>query len=248
MYSYIYDSFLQDKKYQKPLIQLENRLTDLGLLGNSRKLTILDDIKKVIAEELQNNIHTLVAVGSDRLVSVMIDILAQHKICMGIIPFGEKTAIAEMLHIPPGIAAAENLARRHIKKIHLGKINDHYFIRVIAASDSKIKIVYQEKFSVSPIMDSNIYVFNNYLHFDENMDDYSLTTVVEPKSKRKLLNLFRKENFGPEYTTFMPSKTMKITNSGSSKLMVDGQKVVKTPAIVEGNASSLKIIVGKAIN
>ena len=34
MYYYIYDEFVQDQKYEKELLRIENRLADLGLSGS----------------------------------------------------------------------------------------------------------------------------------------------------------------------------------------------------------------------
>ena len=46
MYAYIFDSFLQERKYQHELGQIENRLATLGIQGKIEKMTILKNIQE----------------------------------------------------------------------------------------------------------------------------------------------------------------------------------------------------------
>ena len=123
MYFYIYDQFVQEKKYQSLLAKIENRLTDLEIQGKIGRLTLLNNSEDLIKKAVADGANTIVAVGDDYTVGKIIDVIAYFpNVCLGIIPIGSHLKIARTLGISNGIEACNILASRIIKKIDLGKI------------------------------------------------------------------------------------------------------------------------------
>ena len=52
MYFYIYDEFVQNKRFEKELLQIENRLTDLGIAGKVARLALFRDVEETVRDEL----------------------------------------------------------------------------------------------------------------------------------------------------------------------------------------------------
>ncbi len=50
MYFYVFDSYVQDKKYQSDVARIEARLGALGISGRTEKLTILKNINDATRE------------------------------------------------------------------------------------------------------------------------------------------------------------------------------------------------------
>src|SRR3989344_5440347 len=128
MYLYLYDSFLNKKKYAAPLARIETRLTDLGIGGKIFRLSPLRNVEELIADEIRTGTKTIIPVGHDRTLSQIVNVSARFELTIGLIPIGPDNTIARTLGIPEGEAACNILAARIVKRIDLGRINNVYFI------------------------------------------------------------------------------------------------------------------------
>ena len=86
---FIYDSFLNQKKYNSLLARLETRITDLELNGKIFRLSPTINVQEIINNELKRGAKTIIAVGNNKLVNQVINSLAGSDIPLGIIPIGE---------------------------------------------------------------------------------------------------------------------------------------------------------------
>ena len=86
MYLYIYDSFLNHKKYSALLARIENRLADLEIKGKINRLNILKNMKEVIEDGIEQGVKTVVAVGDDQTFSKGGNIIADLDAALGSIP------------------------------------------------------------------------------------------------------------------------------------------------------------------
>ncbi len=136
MYLYLYDSFLNNKKYSNLLARVETRLTDLGVGGKIYRLSPLRNVQELMADEIRNGTKTVVVVGNDKTLNQVVNIAAQYNIVVGLIPVGPDNNIARILGIPEGEAACTVLSARIIEKIDLGKINNTYFLSGADIKDS----------------------------------------------------------------------------------------------------------------
>ena len=124
MYFYLYDTFLNDIKYEKVLDQIKARLLDLDIKGKHERLTLLKNLDSLITDEVKRGATTVVVVGNDKTFLKAIDPVAKNNVTLGIIPIGEDNLIAEMLGIPTGDEACEILAARKIANFNLGQVNN----------------------------------------------------------------------------------------------------------------------------
>lgn len=248
MHYYIYDSFLNHKKYESILIKVEARLTDLGINGKIEKLTILKSLKEMVEDSIKKGAETIVAVGDDSTLAKIITLVADQKVTLGFIPIGENNNLAAILGIPGGEAACDILSRRVVEKIDLGKANNQYFLFSLKIPRGEITLECNDKYTIrSQENNHNIKICNfvagNADHEKNfNPKDGILEAVISGAPK-KIWNVFKKEY---RQDSIFPIKKVKIKSLRDQvALLADSQTVIKTPVTVEVAPKKLKIIVGK---
>lgn len=266
MYSYIYDSFLNDKKYERSLIQLENRVTDLGINGHIHKLSILKSLKEIVQDEINLGATTIVVVGNNKTVSQVIDVIVDKNVTLGIIPFGPDNSIASAIGIN-SLNAIENLSKRVVEKLDAGKINNSYFLSSVTIANTNA-IVEVDNYTITPrfgTYDINIYNFllsnskpeGRFPNTAFNPTDGILEVIISKPKKLSIINrLFRTKD--RDIKTFLPLEKFKIKRQfieneptdqdKELKALVDDKKIIKTPLNIQIVPQCLKVIVGKERN
>ncbi|PIT90579.1 MAG: hypothetical protein COU22_01295 [Candidatus Komeilibacteria bacterium CG10_big_fil_rev_8_21_14_0_10_41_13] len=247
MYLYIYDTFLNNKKYLNLLNGIENRLADLEIKGKICRLNILKNMKEVIEEGIKKGTQTIVAVGDDLTFSKIVNIIADLDVTLGIIPINNKSKVAEILGIPEGEKACDILAQRLVKKLDLGKINHQYFIDSATIDDPNVVLDF-DKFQISPTFkDSSVNLCNlGFLTNDQSIykqkisvpTDGFLEAVITPNKKSFFNNKDKKQSIFPFKKIMIGSKAEPVT------VTIDQQAVFKTPVEVSIEPKKLKVIVG----
>ena len=247
MYLYLYDSFLNNKKFSNTLARIETRLTDLGIGGKICRISPLRNIKELILDEIRNGVKTVVVVGDDKTLNQIVNVVAKYDITVGLIPIGPDNRIAQTLGIPEGQKACDVLAARIIEKIDLGKINETYFLSGIQISSSQITIECENQYRIKPQQEnSQIAIYNlrpifatdlNYF----NPKDVFLEVFIQPFTNG-FLKIFKKD----EERSIIPFKKLVVKSQKSISVITDGQKVLKTPVKIEVVPKKLKLIVGKS--
>lgn len=249
MYLYLYDSFLNNKKYNRLIAKIETRLTDLGIGGKIFRLSPLRNITELLNDEVRNGIKTVVVVGNDKTFSQIVNLAAQLNITIGLIPIGPENKIAQILGIPAPEIACDVLAARITEKIDLGKINDTYFLSNITLSGDQVTLECENKYKVTPRKQNQIRICNlrpllaleggptKYF----NPQDGFLEILIQPIAS-SFFNIFKKAF---QLNSVIPFKKLTIRSKGSVPVTTDGQKVLKTPVRIEIVPKKLKIIVGK---
>ncbi len=243
MYGYIYDIFLTQKQFIKEVNRIENSLTDLGLQGQIIRLSLISNVGHAVEELINRGVKTIVAVGSDQLFSSLADYADQlTSITVGLIPVGSHRLMADILGIPPGEQACQVLSARLIYYIRLGRINQKYFIHSVVAQDSRTQIHCDAQYTASATTDDAIISILNPFTQGEPVSEQikKLTVVVTPTAKQKM---FRKPL--PMPSTIFTAQGISIDEPRHQPLLVDGQKIVKTPVNVTLSDQQLRVIVGK---
>lgn len=253
MYYYIYDSFLNDKKYLPTLHKIEARLMDLGINGRIEKMSLLKSLREIVEDALKKGATTIVAVGNDETVSKIISFLPNLSTTLGIIPIGDNNKIATTLGIPINEAACDTLSSRIIEKIDLGKANDYYFISSLQVAAQREIVIDCGNYHISPLSENghiNIYNFNCITdetreneHLYNPRDGVLEAVFSETPTSTGLFGMFKKQ-----YTrdSVFPFKKIKIKcNKDCLPVIADGQTTIKTPVTVEVAPKKLKVIVGK---
>lgn len=257
MYYYIYDSFLNQKKYEKELLKIEMRLTDLEIKNKIVRLSLLKNIQELIEEGIKAGAETIVAVGNDSTVSQVANIVAHYKTVFGIIPIGRPNEIAKFLGIPQGVAACNVLSARKIESIDMGKINGQYFISSVEVREKNV-VLECETFQITPLPEVNLIGIYNFSLFkprgknkqkvSSHPQDGIFEAVIDsPVSLwNKIIPFLEKE--GKQKSIF-PTKKIKISNPVKSSLVtVDRERIFKTPVTIRAVKKKLKVIVGKERN
>ena len=242
MYLYIYDSFLNDKKYTDVLIKIEKRITDLGIKGKIARLSVLKNMKELITDGVKEGVHTVVAIGNAQTFAKVINIVADLDLTLGLIPIDNNNPIAKILGIPPKDLACDVLASRIIKKIDLGKINNHYFINTAEIENGDVVIEYDD-FKVEPTTNEHNIILYNFASegniFNSSPVDGILEAVITPIRS----TLFGKKKISG---TVLPFTKIKINSNQEEQIAIltDQQIIMKTPAEISVSPQKLKIIVG----
>ena len=124
MYYYIYDQFLNHKKYDKILAQIESKITDLGIKDQIIKMSILKSVNELVADALRKGAQTIVVAGNDKTINQIVNLVAGQNIILGIIPIETSShksistnSIANFLGIHDPLKACEIISARKIETI-----------------------------------------------------------------------------------------------------------------------------------
>lgn len=241
MYAYIFDSFLQDRKYQHDIGQIENRLATLGIQGKIEKMTILKNFQEAAKQAVKRGVETLVVVGNDETITKVLPQIIGSNVTLGLIPLGPNQTIAKILGIPVGLGACDALSRRIVRKIDLGQANTAYFLFTLSAPAGVV--VDCGKYSVTSLDQAGTVTIANF-PIDEAQgipDDGKLELIVAPgEEKRGWIN--RQRGSGSVFSV----TNAKINSPHSpANVLLDGQMTLKTPVTVEVAKKKLQVIVGK---
>ncbi len=250
MYSYLYDVFLRDRRYEALLNRIEARISELGLQGKVERLTILKNAKETVEDAVKKGADTFVVVGDDSTVCKVLNSIAGKAITLGIIPVGPKQVIATTLGIPYGDAACETLSRRIVRKLDLGKANAQHFLLSLEVTNPAVTLEFDRGFSIaSQSLEDRILVTNlspepsltELIH--SRPDDGILEAVVIPAPRRGVFRFGR----GNGRPSVFPVRKLKM-NSKTECLPVtaDGEHILKTPVSVEIIPEAMRVIVGRS--
>lgn len=264
MYHYLYDSFLNDNKYQKILHRVENRITDLGIAGKISRMSMLINPEKMVREEIKKGVKTVIAVGNDKTLDRIISVATEEKVTVGIIPIGKNNEIAKTLGIPEGSLACDVISQRRVKKIDLMKVNDRYCLSNIAMEIKKGKIICEDKYEISLLSKrGEIYVYNlvnkndlkKSFDFKQDIDkffnpqDGLIDIIIKPNPKKSLNTFFglikRKTYKGSKDISIIPIKKFKITEKETPSAICDNSTIIKAPLDIKVVPGAIDIIVSK---
>jgi len=248
MYQYIYDHYLGNKKYDKVLAKIEARLIDLGIQGKINKITLLKNFEVYVNEIVAKQPEALVVVGNDETVAKILNIIAEKEVVLGIIPIGEPNTIAGYFGIPKEEAACEVVSARKIKEVDLGKINGQFFMSAVEVFGEGATVICNNKFEIKALKDTEkigIYnlCFETGSHQIFNPQDGQLELISAPKEQKGFWGFKSKKQLTESLIKIKKAKI--LSSPATSSVLVDGHKIMKTPAEVTLGEKKLRVIVGK---
>lgn len=243
MYAYIFDSFLQERKYQHDIGQIENRLSTLGIQGKIEKMTILKNIQEAARQAIKRGATTIVAVGNDATITKILPQLIDQRVTLGIIPLGPQQTIARALGIPDGVVACDVLSRRILRRLDLGRANAVYFLFNLVAP-ANVTVDCGGQYRVTSLDPAGSLMITNFplAGTAGQPDDGRLELIVTPSQGARGWMPGRRSSGG---SVFSITKAKFTSTAGAVNLTLDGQVTVKTPAAVEVVRRKLEVIVGK---
>ncbi|MDP2708815.1 MAG: diacylglycerol kinase family protein [bacterium] len=241
---FIYDSFLNQKKYDRLLARIETRITDLGLNGKISRLGMMTNIREAIGNELRRGAKTIIAVGNNKTVNQTLNSLAGQPVPLGIIPIGqEDNDLARGLGIESAEAACDILAARLVAKLDLGLADKTYFISSAAIANQGTIIDMNKSYTIETKGGGNIYVVNCA---NEKID---LPPKVKSRPDDGILELVINSQSGGFFSkqqdqSIFKIKKITVTNP-KTQLILDGATAINTPAEITVAKKALTVIVGK---
>jgi len=253
MYVYIYDTFVNEPRWQNSLARIETRLTDLGIAGKISRLSVLTSLKELISEAIKKGAETIVAVGNDETVNKLVPLVAEQKVSLGIIPLGKPNYLAQLLGIPEGEKACDVLSARVIERLDLGKANEYFFLNhleIPGELNIKLNNQYSVK-SLEPNQSITIYNFGNP-SFDQQGKRYSdprdgkLEIVFSGSNSAGLGKIFKKPSNRESVFSITTAQLNGLAEEQS--VIADNYTVINTPVKVGVAKNRLKVIVGRNRN
>ena len=259
MYCYLYDTFLDDKKYDRTLDKIKERLLELDINGKHIKLSILKRVEEIISDEVKRGMQSVIIVGNDASFLKVIDAVVKNGLTLGFIPIGPNNNIAPLLGIPPEADACEILAARKLVNVDIGDANGQFFFSNVKMTKNVGRLIVEHgSFKISPSHScKEMDVYNFYYpqkigeaispesdRIDAQDGKLNLLARGEATVRRGLLSVLSvKKELQPD--TFVERDYFVVKSYEYLPLILDNYKVIKTPAKIKIADSKLRLIVGK---
>lgn len=246
-YFYVYDSFVQEKRYERDIIRVEQRLTDIGIQGKIGRLALFRNASELVRDEVRRGATTIVVVGNDATFHALMGVLPELNVVVGFVPIGEPCKISQVLGVPPGADACDVLSARLVETLDVGKINNQYFLTSVEVFHQNAAVDVDGKFTLSTPIGGGIEVRNlgslGYKNIREglaNPRDGRLDVVI-------FADLPKEGMFAKSKTTqsVIPMRQLGIIGEPPIKAVVDGVESAFESIKIEIVPKSLKIITGK---
>jgi len=246
MHVYIYDSFLNQKKYDNILAKLETRLTDLGLNGKIFRLGIMKNIREIVIDELKRGATTIIAVGNNKTVNQVVNSLSGFNVPLGIIPIDnqENNSIATSLGIDNEQIACEILSARRITRIDLGLASNRYFLATAAITCQETILEISKNYSIEIIGPGEIKLINLPINQrllltkeKSNPQDGTLELVIKTATTKRLFN--------KQFNQSIFSVNKILIRNKKFPILLDGTIPIAPPAEIRVIKQKLKVIVGR---
>lgn len=245
---FIYDSFLNQKKYDRLLARMETRITDLGLNGKIFRLSPTKNVQETITGELKRGVKTIIAVGHNKIINQIVNCLAGYQVPLGIIPIGEdNNDIAKSLGIESMESACDILSARLLIKVDLGLANKTYFLSNVSINNQGSVINMNKSYTIETTEKGLIYIFN--LIGEQIKLPPKIKFIPDDGVLELVINTYHNKNFFTRQDHQSIFKIKKITiHNLKSKLILDGLISLNAPAEITVVKKHLNIIVGKKRN
>jgi len=249
MYVYLYDNFLDQRKYDSTIKEMENRLTDYGIAGKIIRLQNFTNPDAIIKEEIRRGAETIVLVGNDDTFGKVLSKAASTDALFGFLPVGKNNSIAEVLGIPVGVDACETLSRRRKMKLDVGWFNNQYFINQLHIPPANINVEYDERFTVSPTKGKielavcNLQPFywdDNQEKVDVHPQDGKLEAFLRPVKEGGWFSSNKYED-----VSVFPFEEMVIRGEQPFNVIADGKESKEVEVKIRLAKNRIDMVVGK---
>lgn len=136
MYHYIYDAFISERPFRRQLAAIEQKLTEMGIVGERERVTPIRTVEELMKLGLNRRSKTIVIFGNDytftkALNSGLAAGMNPDEVVLAVIPFGEPNRIAALLGLCGEAASVQELAARKTATIDIGRVNKRFFITTV---------------------------------------------------------------------------------------------------------------------
>jgi diacylglycerol kinase family enzyme len=253
MHIYIYDNYINQKKYDRVLAKIETRITDLGLNGKIVRIGMMNSAEEAVKNEMRKGAKTIIAVGNNRIFNVALDSIANFgfrnslgkKVPLGLIPIDKKdNEIADLLGIPKEEDACDVLSARRISELDLGVAGNRHFLTqaIIRAEGTTVEI--DQNYSIENAQSGVIGVAN--LPFENILPPGAKSSGLDGAMELCIISKIKSliPSQGKTSQSVFSFKSLNIFNKDEA-VTIDGAISIKTPVTIKISQEKLGIIVGK---
>lgn len=255
MHIYIYDSFVNQKKYESVMARVETRITDLGLNGKIIRLGTMNSVYDAVENEIKKGAKTIIAVGNNYLLNQVVNALAgltaghvlNKTTPLGFIPIGRKNNdIADYLGINLDEEAGNILSARRIQKLDLGLADNYYFLSQATITSQGTTIEIDKNYSIEIMGSGEIGVINLPIASDwpanikSDAKDGVLELFIKTRNLKKFLPISPKKT----ESSIFSFKKLRIINK-HQPIIIDNSVKIPTPVDISMAQEKINIIVGK---
>ncbi len=256
MHVFIYDAFVNQKKYAHTLARIETRITDLGLNGKIIRLGLMKNVRESVERELKQGAKTMIAVGNsgtvNKVLNAMVNLdtssLPMGRAPLGLIPIGKKNnGIALGLGIESEEVACDVLSARRIESLDLGLANEHYFLSQVLITTQGTILEVDQSYSMEINEPGQINVINLSVpglslppNVSPNPLDNKLDLCVTTLTPKKIQLPQQK----PSSQNIIPFNHLNIINQ-AQPVIIDNSFNMPTPVEIRLAEQKLPVIVGK---
>lgn len=243
MYCYIYDAFVQDRKYEKDLIAIEHRITDLGLQGKIVRLALFRDPKDQIRKEVEAGAKTVVVIGNDQTVHQVLNTVVDTGATLAIIPVGEPNVLARILGIPKGVAACDTLSQRIIESLDVGQINGKRFLTGVRFPKAITRVRYGKQYDLVSNKTGQLEILN--LSIEAPKGEGDIADPVDGKLQVTITTQKRKGLRTIPAVTSVPFDTFRVLYDEPVKALADGVELEGQQFDVTTEQGVLNVVVSR---
>jgi diacylglycerol kinase family enzyme len=247
-YFYVYDKFVQEKRFERDIIRIEQRLTDIGIQGKIGRLALFRNAVELVRDEVRRGATTIVVVGNDETFHQLMGVLPELNVVVGFIPVGEPCKIAQVLGITSGPECCDALSARLVETLDVGRINkSQYFLTSVEVLHQNAAVDVDGKFTLSTPAGGGIEVRNLGSLGYKNLAD----GLADPRDGLLDVVIFAerpKESFFSKAKTtqsVIPMRSLGIIGEPPITAIVDGVECKFEQMRIEIVPKSLKVITGK---
>jgi len=251
MHVYIYDEYINSRKYDNVIAHIETRITDLGLNGKIIRLGVMKNVFDLVENEIKRGAKTIVAVGNNNTLNKIANAIIKTEIKnqmlvdipLGMIPIGEKeNDISEALGLEKGIATCDTLSSRRIEKLDIGKANNNFFLSHAKVNGQGTTIDMEKDFSIEIIDPGEI----NIMNLPGNNPDQNIKSDPRDGKLELIINTKKKEKFlkSQASQSMFSIKKVHILNT-KNKIILDNSIELQAPVEITVLKQKINLILGK---
>ncbi len=238
-YAYLYDEFLNDRRYEREISRLEAELARRGIEGRVARSALFRHAKDQAEDLVRGGAKNLVLVGDDRTLEKLMWFLPDLDATIGFVPIAKSSKIADWLSIPIGVPSVDVLGARFVETIDVGRFADRYFLTeaILETTDATLDV--EGRFRIQPASGGSIRISN--LAQDANPKDGKLDAIVTVEPPKTRWPLGRKTP--PETRVTLSNGS--LTSSQPVDAIVDGQVLNGFSFQISSVPGKLKVITGR---
>jgi diacylglycerol kinase family enzyme len=245
MYFYIYDQFLDDRKWHETLSQMEQKLSMLDVKGPVHKIHSFTKMGEIVKRALQRGATTIIAVGNDETLLQLINCIPKNVAC-GFISVEKDSYFSRMLNTNTMEESVEAIAGRKTISVNAGRIDSTLFLQKVELIASDFTAVINDSLILKVRFPQTLFtIVNPQLSYDMSINNGILDCTVVPY-KKGLLSTVKKT---PAELSKFYIKKMVLKSQTPIEVIIDGISQSSLQELtIRVVPKAVELITGKSIS